>query len=454
MERDAHEQLQYAWACLQAGNLDEAQSAFDGAARGFATARRPLGIGHAQRGLARVAKARGLLVDAEDHVRVALDAYAYVEQDSSTGKELTTGSGAAHVLLATLQLRGGRGELARASLQTARELFEPLGDVPEAATLMATLGRLSLRDGKTEDAAAYLQRAERLAREGSDVIGQVSAALALSEYARLCGDADGAAGRLDEAIEMARGASLTRLLGRATSTRARLRTEQGDLDGAVEDYTDALELLRKIKDQTALAYTLTGLGDVRSRMAEHASEPESELRAAARGLIDGAHRFRLARDVHGMGLSLHRLAQHALRAGDPGLAILFCGATLHAWRQTDPVRGCGQSLRLAVKACAALRHPQAVVSVAWHRVDLCVTSQPNAMNVLNFYRERCPPEWVQKLDRMGVSGRASTANEAMRRASMPASERTGLGWERLEDASSYGPLMNYVAVLPLAGAGT
>ncbi len=71
------------------------------------------------------------------------------------------------------------------------------------------------------------------------------------------------------------------------------------------------------------------------------------------------------------------------------------------------------------------------------------------MDVLSFYRERSPKEWVQTLERMGVSGRASTASEAMRRASTPASERVGLPWERLDDAASYGPLMDRLAMLPL-----
>jgi len=248
-----------------------------------------------------------------------------------------------------------------------------------------------MRDGQYEAAREALNRALSTYEKNSDITGQASVLLSLGELSRMEQKFAGAEVELERVTSLAQTLGDQQLEGQAVTALAALNLQLLKLDESLEHYSRALHIANECGDMKLEAYVLVGLGEVQSR----AKQPD-----ALESIIRGAQGFARLGNEHGMGAAMLRLAQHSVRVGRPVLALVAAESARRLWRRSDPIRGVGQTLRIIVKALAAIKRWEEVLAVSKARVVVAGALQPNALEVYEFYREKAPPQWVEYLEEM------------------------------------------------------
>jgi tetratricopeptide (TPR) repeat protein len=385
---------------LRQGFLDESRSHFETALLQFRGPEMRIGEAHSMRGLGEVELHGGNLGGADSVTRAAIREYQEVRNQldrvdpSHVSTELRRdseeGEAAAHTLLGEVLIRAGRSEEARHELAYAHQLYATLGEeVPSAAGVYLNLARLGMREGRTAEARTAVDKAIDLLGRCGDPIGQSGAWLLAAEIERLNGRLAEADNALGHAMRLADETRQVTMQGRARSQQASLLAQQGRLEEAVAAYDDALGRIRDAGDVEMEAYALLGRGDVRSRQ----SDP-----AAMFDLVEGTRLLAQLEHRHGLGTSMLRLSEHALRQAMPVFALAAAESARQFWQISDPKRGVGHALGVQVKALAALRKWPAVITVAHARAAIAGDLQPHAVEVRDFYRERSPSGLLSDLD--------------------------------------------------------
>jgi tetratricopeptide (TPR) repeat protein len=394
------------------GDYEVARARFEAALMKFRGPELRLGEAHALRGLARVDLSGGQVERAEVQAREAIKTYALVRErldgigDDSVELEFrhdaTEGEAVAYVLLGEVLVALGQHGNARASFERAKRTFDGLGEVSSSGVMWASSGRLAMRDGRYKDARQELERALSTYEQNSDITGQASVLLSLGELSRMEQNFSGAESALERVIGLAQTLGDQQLEGQAVTALGALNLQLLKLDVSLEHYSRALQIATDCGDMKLAAYVHVGLGEVRSR----AKRPE-----ALESIIRGAQGFARLGNEHGMGAAMLRLAQHSIRSGRPVLALVSAESARRLWRRSDPIRGVGQTLRIIVKALAAIKRWEAVLAVSKARVVIAGSLQPNAYEVYEFYREKAPLQWVEYLDEMDDKTLCSYAEE-------------------------------------------
>jgi hypothetical protein len=97
-------------------------------------------------------------------------------------------------------------------------------------------------------------------------------------------------------------------------------------------------------------------------------------------------------------MALLRLAEHGARAEAELLALAASAGAWAMCRAVDPVSGAGQALRLLVKALRRRQAYAVALLAAWVRVDVAGAHQPNAAEVLDYWRNKAPRAEVSALE--------------------------------------------------------
>jgi hypothetical protein len=248
-----------------------------------------------------------------------------------------------------------------------------------------------MRDGRYDEARSSFSAALEQYVQSADIANQANLLLSLGELSRLEENFDGAESALVRVTQLAQSLEDQQLEGRAYTALAALNLQMLSLDAAESHYAKALELAEACGDQKMSSYIQIGLGEVQSRM---------ESDEALGSIVRGAQGFASLGHEHGMGAAMLRLAQHSIRIGRPVLALVAAESSRRFWRRSDPVRGVGQSLRIIVKALAALKRWESLLFVAKARVLIAGSLQHNSVDVLEFYVDKAPDEWLERMSAM------------------------------------------------------
>jgi hypothetical protein len=143
-------------------------------------------------------------------------------------------------------------------------------------------------------------------------------------------------------------------------------------------------------------------------------------------LVDGSRILASLDHVHGVAGGLLRIAEHAIRHRQAGLALAAAEGARRLWAEADPERGVGMALRVVVKALAGMRRWRAVLATAMLRDAVAGEQQPNARAVVAYYRGRMPKEWLDAADGWTRSELASEAETAIAEALEPVLEHLGI----------------------------
>jgi transcriptional regulator with GAF, ATPase, and Fis domain/tetratricopeptide (TPR) repeat protein len=146
-------------ALLGLGRLDDAESHL---ARGMALAEQlgdRLEVAFAERGLARLAAARGQAPGVEAHIRTAAAHFEELNEAWESAATLAAWGECALALPASVRLRVALEPVADAARRAAA-LFRGLGVVPAAAEAIITLARLEAERERYDQALALLEQAE------------------------------------------------------------------------------------------------------------------------------------------------------------------------------------------------------------------------------------------------------------------------------------------------------
>ena len=394
-----HSHLRNAEAALKRQDEISARQFFEWALAEFQGAELLVGQGHALRGLGTIELQQGHTLEAEELLVRATKAYRSVRSvldevdDSGDGEsirnEALAGEAAARVLLGELFLNVGRDTEAREARDWSRAAYDAVGRRPSEAGLWALTGRLALRDGEPEESIFAYEQALKVHVEQEDHRNEVVVLLSLAEAHRLCGEDD--QGLLLKALERSQDLKSPSLQARVLSGRGASALQRGDLERALVLYNEVLALADKLGDNTIKGYAHLNLTEICSQLTT--GDPLEHGREAVRLLG-------LAGASHGIGAALHHLASHAVRRKRYLFALSFSEGARRLWRGMDPTRGVGQALRLQVKSLAGLRSWGAVLAVAKARANLMGQSSQNALDVWEFYRERAPKEWLDRLASM------------------------------------------------------
>ena len=383
---------------IRVGAADAARQQFLDALMLFRGPELRLGEAHSLRGLARIDLALGQAERSEMQVREAISVYARVRElieridDEATvagfRHDADEGEAVAYVLLGEVLVELGQHGNARVAFQKAKRIFATIGDVSSSAVMWASMGRLAMRDGQYDEAETYLTKALNSYVQTVDLANQANVLLSMAELSRLRQNFDGAESNLTRVTELARSLDDQQLEGRAVSALGALHLQLLDLEGSQRHYLQALNLAEKCSDHKMASYSYIGLGEVQSRAGSN---------EALVSIVKGAQGFASLGHEHGMGAAMLRLAEHGMRSGRPLLGLVSAESARRLWRRSDPVRGVGQALRIVVKALAAMKRWEAVVTVAKARLVVAGELQPNAHEVFEFYADKAPVAWLEKL---------------------------------------------------------
>jgi tetratricopeptide (TPR) repeat protein len=455
--RKGREHLAQGDEALRGDSVEYARQYFAAALLQFRGPELLLGEAHARRGLAEVARRQGRLRDAAREVDLAIVGYRrtceVLKQLDPNGlasplsEESGAGECTALVLLSGLQLQLGEDVEARKTMAIARDRVQSLGSVRSAAGVWGTLGRAAMRHGNYVEARACLQRAEKIHLGVGDTREALGCALQTAEVERLAGSSDVSRAMLEGVATEAHNEGLVVLEGRAVSALAAIVSQDGDYERAASLFEDALSSLGTAEDGVLMASALIGLGDARSRLAGGAPVDDTALQAAAQLMVDGLRQFQAVGQLQGAGAGYMRLGQHAHRSGRHGLALALAECARRAFVTTDPVRGVGQALRLAVKAANGLSQGPVVLALAWMRADLLGHINPKAKEVLSFYRSRAPREWVERLESISATERIELARVLTERSLQEVLEEAGATMASLDDVTLTEPLLHALLVV-------
>ncbi|MEQ1567614.1 MAG: tetratricopeptide repeat protein [Myxococcota bacterium] len=390
---------------LHQGFLDESRSHFETALLQFRGPELRIGEAHALRGLGEVELHGGNLGGAENVVRAAIREYQEVRNQldrvdpghasNELRRDSEEGEASAHTLLGEVLIRAGRAEDARHELAYAHQLYATLGEeVPSAAGVYMNLARLGMREGRTQEARGSVEKAIDLLSRCGDAVGQCGAWLLLAEIERLSGRLAESDTALSQAMRLADETHQVAMQGRARSQQASLLAQQGRLEESTAAYDDALGRIRDAGDIEMEAYSLLGRGDARSRSRDP---------GALFDLVEGTRLLAQLEHRHGLGTSMLRLSEHALRQSMPAFALAAAESAKQFWQLSDPKRGVGHALRVQVLSLAALKKWPAVITAAHFRAAIAGDLQDNAVVVRDFYRERAPAGLLSELDLMDTT---------------------------------------------------
>ncbi len=422
---------------VRQGYPDDARMYFEAALLQFRGPELRLGEAHALRGLAQVATVNGDPGEAERYARGAVsgyrDLFKQLEQIDQSGvsegmkKQARMGEAASLVLLGEILVRRGARADARTALSHARVLGSKLGHFDAVAGVWNMLARLAMREGRYEEARDSMDRALATYRENRSVDGEVGTLLLIAELERLRGDMKAAQSALAVAGPKANQSKNPMYAGRVMAASGALALQSKDLDSAESYYSLALPLVRATGDHEMEGYCLLGLGEVASR---------SGRGDAMDWLIEGAGVLAELDHRHGLGGAMLRISEHALKHGYPRLALAAAECARRCFRKTDPVRSVGQSGRLLVKSLAALEAWRAVLMVSAWRVDLVGKQHPTAVGVLDFYRQRAPASWWERIQSLSVDQRARAAVHDITRILATVLDQVGAPPDVWEDSSA------------------
>ncbi len=422
---------------VRQGYPDDARMYFEAALLQFRGPELRLGEAHAMRGLAQVATVNGDPVEAERYVRGAVNGYRelfqQLEQIDQSGvsvamkKQARMGEAASLVLLGEILVRRGARADARTALSHARVLGSKLGHFDAVAGVWNMLARLAMREGRYEEARDSMDRALATYRENRSVDGEVGTLLLIAELERLRGDMKAAQSALAVAEPKAAESKNPMYAGRVMAASGALALQSQDLGSAESYYNSALPLVRATGDHEMEGYCLLGLGEIASRSGR--SDAFAWFLEGAGVLAELDHR-------HGLGGAMLRISEHALKHGDARLALAAAECARRCFRKTDPVRSVGQSGRLLVKSLAELEAWRAVLMVSSWRVDLVVKQQPTAVGVLDFYRQRAPASWWERIQSLTAEQRARAAVHDITRILALVLDQIGASPEVWEDSTA------------------
>lgn len=399
---------------LRNGDYEGARGRFESALMKFRGPELRLGEAHALRGLARVDLSLGQSERAEVQTREAVKLYGLIRhQLDAIGDETVSqafrhdaqeGEAVSFVLLGDVLVALGQHGNARAAFEKAKRIFEGIGEVSSSGVMWASSGRLAMRDGRYEEAREFLNLALSTYESSADINGQASVLLSLGELSRMEQKFAGAELELGRVADLAQTLRDPQMEGQAVTALGALKLQLLRLDEAGLHYSRALEIAGTCGDAKLAAYVHVGLGEVQSR----GNQP-----GALGSIIRGAQGFARLGNEHGMGAAMLRLGQHCVRIGHPVLGLVAAEAARRLWRRSDPVRGVGQSLRIIVKALAALKRWESVLVVSRVRVSIAGSLQPNAYEVYEFYRDKAPEAWTEYLDAMDDKTMGGYAEECI-----------------------------------------
>jgi tetratricopeptide (TPR) repeat protein len=353
-----------------------------------------LGEALARRGLAQVDLAVGrpeaaeagvrrslALFDEAEAVLTRLDA---LERARAARVEVRSGRATALVLLSDVLMRSGRTGEARAALEQALVWIDGAADFAAAAYAWAALGRIATREGRLAEASDLLERAVTRHEASGSKEGAVGARLAWAEALVARGDVARAEVVLQEALYQSRDGHHRYLEGRAMSALGALMLRSRRLDEARTWYTAALPAVRRASDAEAEGLVLLGLGETESRLGQV---------GALAHLVEGARRMGSFKGHSAIPVALLRIADHGVRVGAHGVALIAAEAARRSWVAAGSATGQGNALRVLVKAVSSLQQFRPTLGAAAQRARLVGATTPNAIAVADWYAERVPSEW-------------------------------------------------------------
>jgi len=421
---------------LEQGYPDDAHAYYQAALLQFRGPELRLGEAHALRGLARVELAQGGHEEAERLAARAVVAYEDLEEElerldpegaiREIRKRALEGEAAAWIVRADARLRSGSNGEVLAALERARTLAEAVRYPPLLADVDLILGRVALREGRVEETLERWNRARSLHHEATNPQGEAGVWLLLAELHRWRGDPDAARAALDKAGPLAEAQGSDRLLGRVTYGRAVLALANGNTSEASVGFDTALPLLRRAGDFEMAGYAHLGLAEVASRTAVDGARPH---------LTEALRRLGTVGSRHGVASTGLQVAAHALRSGEPEIALVAAAAAWSLWRTADPVRGQGQALRAVTRALHALCGPLDALVAALVRASVAGEDQPSAVAIADWLREETPEADADALQALSSEALLARLDETVAGAIDPTLARAGLTHEVLDGVS-------------------
>jgi tetratricopeptide (TPR) repeat protein len=398
---------------LQQGFPDDGRAHFESALLQFRGPELLLGEALARRGLAQVDLAVGrpeaaeagvrrslALFDEAEAVFTRLDA---LERARAARVEVRSGRATALVLLSDVLVRSGRTGEAREALEQALAWIDGAADFAAAAYAWAALGRIATREGRLAEASDLLERAVTRHEASGSKEGAVGARLAWAEALVARGDVARAEVVLQEALYQSRDGQHRYLEGRAMSALGALMLRSRRLDEARTWYTAALPAVRRASDAEAEGLVLLGLGETESRLGQV---------GALAHLVEGARRMGSFKGHSAIPVALLRIADHGVRVGAHGVALVAAEAARRVWVAAGSATGQGNALRVLVKAASSLQQFRPTLGAAAQRARLVGATTPNAVAVADWYAARVPSEWRAEV--LGMADDALAADVTAR----------------------------------------
>lgn len=285
-------------------------------------------------GLGGVALVRGLLTEAEQHARQAL------ELADKTGVEPRLRA-AAQRLQALVLVRRGDFQAAERLLQKAQRALEKVQAEAQAVEVLLDLARLARARGELLSAVRYARRALHRARALGD-------ASSVAEASTMLGRGFLKASRFRAARRaLVKGLRVARLSGDRLREAAvlrelgNLRLRQGDFGGALERYERALDLVRVLRARSDESASLHHIGVVHARLGRFQASLRAleaafdvgnavgDVQSAAQSAVELGHVRTLLGDLDRAKEILETALQMAQGCGDQ----VACaeGAALRAW---------------------------------------------------------------------------------------------------------------------------
>lgn len=425
MERRLDEgrtRLRNADRALNRGRVTDARRAYEAALEAYRGPVLRLGEAQALRGLALVAMREGDVRSAEERTLDALRGFRAVREwtdqhpDAASAdaleREAGEGEGAALVQLGEILLRTGRSLKAREALAEARNAYLTLGE-EDSAAIWNALGRLEMREGRFDEARVSLERALDRSEQDRDVGGQGDVLLSLAELHRTLGHTREAQKLLLRALPLVREARHPVLVARTLLGLGALMLQLGRPEEGATFYEQALQEIDALGDPVMRAFGLLGRAEARSRAGRV---------DAVDTMLEAATLLRRVSHYQGLGTALLCVARHGVRHERPDLVLAGCEGAWRFCEVTDPVLGVERILRLVIRGFAARRmgYPTLVAALAW---DVASGGAEDAVAVRAHVVERSPPDWVGELEALDLDDLLERCRQHLRDVLAPLVER-------------------------------
>jgi len=222
-----------------------------------------------------------------------------------------------------------------------------VGEDDQAAAALLVLAALDLRGGRTESAARQAAEAMRTAERGDDPWNLALACAAAANLAVATGDLDAVPPHLDRALRVARRLNNKWLVGRILSGRAGFAEVIGDTGEAARRYAEARDLFAAYEAKAEQARCHAGLARVALATGDLATARE-ECRASLRLTEAVGHGVATAR-----GLAMAARVAEQYDALSDAVLLAAAAETLRSSLNVPPSRD-GELPRLLERARARL----------------------------------------------------------------------------------------------------